>query len=99
MQRIRDHLEDGRLEIDNIGVENAIRPFVRRHKNRLFSESVNGVEASANLYSLIETAKVNALESYAYLRHLFLELPKAQTAEAIEALLPGNLSMDQIRLG
>jgi hypothetical protein len=32
-------------------------------------------------------------------RHLFTELPKAQTVEAIEALLPGKLSMDQIRLG
>jgi len=39
--------------------------------NGLFSASVKGVKASANLYSLIETAKVNGLEPYAYLRHLF----------------------------
>ena len=93
------YLEDGRLEIDNNGAENAIRPFVLGRKNWLFSDSVKGVKASANLYSLIETAKANGLEPYAYLRHLFTELPKAQTVEAIEALLPGNLSKDQIRLG
>jgi len=55
------------------------------------------VEASANLYSLIETAKANGLEPYTYLRYLFAELPKAQTVEAIEALLPGNLQKDQIK--
>jgi transposase len=57
------------------------------------------VKASANLHSLIETAKANGLEPYAYLQYLFTELPKAETAEAIEALLPGNLSKDQIRIG
>ena len=83
------YLEDGRLEIDNNGAENAIRPFVVGRKNWLFSASVKGVKASANLYSLIETAKANGLEPYAYLRNLFTELPKATTVEAIEALVPG----------
>ncbi|VAW89755.1 Mobile element protein [hydrothermal vent metagenome] len=83
------YLDDGRLEIDNNGAENAIRPFVVGRKNWLFSTSVKGVKASASLYSLIETAKANGLEPYAYLRHLFTELPKAETVEAIEALLPG----------
>jgi transposase len=93
------YLADGRLEIDNNGAENAIRPFVLGRKNWLFSTSVKGVEASANLYSLIETAKANGLEPYAYLRYLFTELPKAETVEAIEALLPCNLSKDQITIG
>jgi len=83
------YLDDGRLEIDNNGAENAIRPFVLGRKNWLFSASVKGVKASANLYSLIETAKANGLEPYAYLRHLFTELPKATTVEDFEALLPG----------
>ena len=91
------YLDDGRLEIDNNGAENAIRPFVLVRKNWLFSASVKGVKASANQYSLIETAKANGLEPYAYLRNLFTELPKAETVEAIETLLPGNLSKDQIR--
>jgi transposase len=93
------YLDDGRLEIDNNGAENAIRPFVIGRKNWLFSASVKGVEASVNLYSLIETAKANGLEPYAYLRYLFTELPKAETVEAIEALLPGNTDKDQIRIG
>jgi len=64
-----------------------------------FSASIKGVKASANLYSLIETAKTNGPERSAYLRHLFTELPKTETVEDIEALLPGNLSKDQIRIG
>jgi len=43
------YLEDGRLEIDNNLAENAIRPFVIGRKNWLFSDSVHGVKASANL--------------------------------------------------
>lgn len=92
------YLEDGRLEIDNNAAENAIRPFVLGRKNWLFSASVKGVQASANLYSLIETAKANGLEPYAYLRYLFTELPKANTVEAIEALLPGNIAEDQFNI-
>ena len=57
------------------------------------------MNTSANLYSLIETAKANGMEPYAYLRYLFTELPKAETVDAIEALLPGKLDADQIRIG
>ena len=92
------YLDDGRLEIDNNLAENAIRPFVTGRKNWLFSDSVRGVKASANLYSLIETAKANGLEPYAYLRHLFTELPKASSVDAIDALVPGNLKLDHITL-
>ena len=63
------------------------------------SDSVRGVKASANLYSLIETAKANGLEPYAYLRRVYTELPQAQTVEAIEALLPGNIDKDRINTG
>ena len=82
------YLEDGRLEIDNNLAENAIRPFVIGRKNWLFSDSVHGVKASANLYSLVETAKANGLEPYQYLRQVFTVLPQADTVEAIESLLP-----------
>ena len=93
------YLDDGRLEIDNNLAENAIRPFVIGRRNWLFSTSVKGVKASANLYSLIECAKINGLEPYAYLRYVFTELPKAGTVEAIEALLPGDLKKEQIMAG
>jgi len=82
------YVEDGRLEIDNNRCENAIRPFVTGRKNWLFSDTVAGARASANLYSLIETAKANGLEPYAYLRRVFTWLPRATTVANIEALLP-----------
>ena len=47
-----------------------------------------GANASARLYSLIECAKANGLEPYVYLRHVFTELPNAQSLADIEALLP-----------
>ncbi|MFN3078140.1 MAG: transposase domain-containing protein, partial [Alphaproteobacteria bacterium] len=66
-------------------------PFVVGRKGWLFSSSVRGVKSSANLYSLIETAKANGLEPFAYLRHLFTELPTAQTVDDYEKLLPWNI--------
>ncbi len=95
-EKLIRYLGDGRFEIDNNLAENAIRPFVIGRKNWLFSHSVKGVEASANLYSLIETAKANRLEPYAYLRHLFAELPQATSVEEIEKLLPGNIQAEHM---
>ncbi len=97
-EKLIRYLDDGRLEIDNNLAVNAIRPFVLGRKNWLFSDSVTCVKASANLYSLIETAKANGLEPYAYLRYLYTELPRAETAEAIEALLPGNVDENLIKI-
>ena len=97
-EKLIAYVKDGRLEIDNNGAENAIRPFVVGRKNWLFSASVKGVKASANLYSLIETAKANDLEPYAYLRYLFAQLPAAQSVEDFEALLPGNIEKNQIQV-
>ena len=97
-QKLIVYLQDGRLEIDNNKTENAIRPFVIGRKNWLFSASVKGVKSSANLYSLIETAKANGLEPYAYLRHVFTQLPKAESVEEIETLLPWQVDKDQIKI-
>ena len=85
------YLDDGQYPIDNNAAENAIRPFVVGRKNWLFSASQSGATASANLYSLIETAKANDIEPYAYLRRVFTDLPNAQSVEQIEALLPWNI--------
>ncbi len=73
-----------------------MRLFCLCRKNWMFSDSVAGVESSANLYSLIESAKANGLEPYAYLRRIFTDLPKAQTVEDLEALLPGVILPDQV---
>ncbi len=91
-------LDDGRLEIDNNVAENAIRPFAVGRKGWMFSATVEGAKASANLYSLVETAKANGLEPYAYLRHVFTELPRAETVEAIEALLPWSIERESLTL-
>ena len=89
-------IEDGRLELTNNRAENAIRPFVLGRKNWLFSATVHGAKASANLYSLVETAKACGLEPYSYLRRVFTELPKATSVEQIEALLPYHCDPDVI---
>ena len=91
------YIEDGRLSIDNNAAENAIRPFVIGRKNGLFSDTSKGAKASAALYSLIETAKANGLEPYAYLRHIFKELPAAQSLEDVEALLPWNFDSERLK--
>ncbi|MCP3663820.1 MAG: IS66 family transposase, partial [Gammaproteobacteria bacterium] len=93
--RLITYIEDGRLNIDNNLCENAIRPFVIGRKNHLFSDTVSGAKASANLYSLIETAKANNIEPYAYLKQVFTELPRAKTVEQIEALLPTVINQTQ----
>ena len=79
-------------KVDTNLIENAIRPFVIGRKAWLFSDTPAGAEASARLYSLIETAKANRCEPYAYLCHVFTELPKAKTLAEVEALLPWNFA-------
>lgn len=86
--RLVAYIEDGHWPIDNNRAENAIRPFVIGRKNWLFSTSQSGARASANLYSLIETAKANGLEPYAYLKKVLTLLPQAKTLEDIDILLP-----------
>ena len=83
----------GFVPLDTNRVENAIRPFAVGRKNWLFAETVAGAEASANLYSVVETAKANRLEPWAYLQHLFAELPKAQSFDDVDALLPDRVQL------
>lgn len=89
--RLTRFLEDGIVPLDNNAAENAIRPFVVGRKNWLHSNSVKGAHASAALYSVIETAKANGLEPYAYLTHIFKELPLAESVEDFESLLPWRI--------
>jgi transposase len=87
------YVDDGKLAIDTNLAENAIRPFALGRRNWLFADTVSGARASAHMYSLVQTARANELEPYAYLRRLFAELPAAQTVEQIEALLPWNTKL------
>jgi hypothetical protein len=72
---------------------------LHNRNNWIFSDTVKGAKASANLYSLIETAKLNGLEPYRYLLHVFKELPKAQSLDDIEQLLPWRVDADKINIG
>ena len=81
------------MAIDTNVAENAIRPFALGRRNWLFADTVNGAKASAALYSLVQTARANDIEPYAYLRRLFAQLPAAQTIEQIDALLPWNINI------
>ncbi len=90
------YLENGIVPIDNNMVENAIRPFVVGRKNWLFSGSPRGADASAAIYSVIETAKANGLEPYAYLRYLFEKLPFAKNDDEIRELLPDRIENAEI---
>jgi transposase len=85
--------EHGAVPLDTNLVENAVRPFAVGRKNWLFADTVKGAEASANLYSLVETAKANGIEPWAYLELVFTRLPAAQTLEDVAALLPHHLQV------
>jgi hypothetical protein len=91
--KLTEYIKDGRLNIDNNPVENAIRPFAIGRKNWMFSDSQKGAKASAMFYSMIETAKANNIEPYQYLRSVFTKLPQAESIEAIEELLPWNIEL------
>lgn len=86
--KLTTFLTQGEVPLDNNRCENAIRPFVIGRKGWLFSDTVKGAVASANLYSIVETAKANGVEPHAYLSLLFARLPHAKTVEDFEALLP-----------
>jgi transposase len=91
------YCDDGRYVMDTNLVENAIRPFCIGRRRWLFCDTVAGAKSSANLYSLIETAKANGLEPHAYLRHVFTELPTASSVDDIERLLPMRIDPARLR--
>ena len=87
------YVEDARYPIDNNPCENSIRPFVVGRRGWLFSDTVAGANASANLYSLVQTCKANGIDSYRYLSALFIALPNATTVDDYEALLPWRIAL------
>ncbi len=85
------YIDDGGLTIDNNRAERAVKLFVIGRKNWLFSNTANGAEASAILYSIIETAKANGLTPFNYVMHLLEELPKQP--DDLEYLMPWNVNL------
>ena len=71
---MENYLLDGRLSLSNNAAENAIRLFVAGRKNWLFADTPKGAAASAAVYSLVETARVNGLEVFSYLQELLANM-------------------------
>ena len=93
---MEDYLLDGRIEISNQTSENAVRPFAVGRRNWLFSDSVDGAIASAAIYSLIQTAKMNDLRIMPYLTEILTFMrDHANGSERIDVddLLPWSDSM------
>jgi hypothetical protein len=63
------------ISCDNGFAERSIKPFATSRRNRLFSYSIEGAQAVANLFTLIETAKANNAHPYYYLKYLLEALP------------------------
>ena len=87
------YVDDGRLDIDNNRSERAIKPFVTGRKAWLFSQTAKGANASATLYSIIETAKANGLIPYDYLMHVMNKIMHGETAP--DKLAPWNVKLGQ----
>lgn len=83
------YLDDGAIPIDNNRVENLIRPWALGRKNWLFAGSLRSGRRAAAIMSLIQSAKLNGHEPYAYLKDVLARLP-TQKASAIDELLPHN---------
>ena len=88
------YVEDGHLSVhlsvDNNRAEHAIKSLVIGRKNWMFSVNPRGAQASAILYSIIETAKANDLNLYEYIKACLLELAKPEPD--IDSLLPWSFS-------
>lgn len=90
---LRAFLDNGDIPIDNSACERAIRPFCVGRKNWNVIDTVEGAQASANVYSIAETAKANNLKPYQYFEYLLTELPerisrKKDSTFSLDDLMP-----------
>jgi len=81
---------DGRLQIDNNLVENAIRPVAIGRKNYLFAGSHNGARRAAMLYSLLGTCKINGVNPFEWLREALTRIPD-HPVNNLQQLLPHKM--------
>jgi transposase len=92
------YLDKACIGPDNNEIERMIRLFVIGRKNWIFSNTPGGARASGWLYSLIQSAIMNEIEPYSYIRYILSRLPQAgNNAEELKKLLPCFLSKDQIK--
>ena len=81
------HLDDGAVPIDNNHIEQQIRPWALGRKNWLFAGSLRSGKRASVLMNLIQSAKLNGHDPYAYLKDVLAGLP-TQRASDIAELLP-----------
>lgn len=86
---LNNYLREGYLDIDNNAAERVIKPVVLGRKNYLFAGSHDGAESAAVIYSIIETCKLQGVNTYDYVRDILTRLP-SQKINKLEELLPGN---------
>jgi transposase len=91
------YLDDGRIEIDQNLVENAIRPTALGKKNWLFIGDAEAGERSAILYTIVESCRRRGIDPYAYLRHVLTRLPHS-TNWQIKDLTPEAWSRQHLPL-
>lgn len=90
------YLEDGHCSLSNNWSENSIRPVTVGRKNWLFSSSVDGAEASMNIYTIIEMAKLHGLNRQKYLEYILEHRPSAEmTDEELSLLAPWNKDVQE----
>jgi len=82
-------VEDGQLPVDNNWIENQIRPIALGRNNWLFAGSLCAGQRAAAVMSLIQSARMNGHDPYAYLKDVLTRLP-TQRASQIASLLPHN---------
>lgn len=87
--RLIRYADDGRCEIDNNLIENAIRPVALGRKNYLFAGSHEGAERAAMMYSFMGCCKMNQVEPFAWLRDTLTRLPDTKISD-IGGFLPNN---------
>jgi transposase len=85
------YIENGNWPSSNNACENSIRPFCVGRRSWLFADTVAGANASANLYSIVETCRAHSIDPYRYLTWLFQQLPLAKTVDEYDALLPWKM--------
>lgn len=86
-QTLDVYLEDGRVEIDNNLVENAIRPTALGKKNWLFVGEAEAGERGAILYTIVESCRRRGIDPYAYLHDVLTRLP-TMTNHQIHQIIP-----------
>jgi transposase len=95
-ERLIQFVDNSVIGLDNNLIENAIRPFAIGRKNWMFSNSVRGVNASAVIYSIIETAKANKLNPFWYLYYIFEKIPLVKTDSDYDGLMPNKIDKNVI---